>query len=334
VLGDPAWRAAFCGVPRQVFVPEYYADTDDGTFAAAADLEVIYSDEPLVTQLDPYGVPASSSTMPSLMAAMLDGLEVTGGERVLEIGTGTGYNAALLCHRLGDANVISVDIAADLVEHARARLARLGYRPTLAAGDGADGHPAAAPFDRIIATCAWPRVPAAWLGQVRDGGLILVNLFRGLYGGGLAVLRMQGGQATGGFLPRYGGFMPSRTAPGPGRLPHPDLAEGTRRPTVLGHQALDDDGFALVAALTVDVVRIPRWSADRAEQLWLHAPDGSWACLREDDVVQGGPVKLWDVIEDTDRRWRAAACPPVTLTVTSGGDHLARYGDACWTIPG
>lgn len=299
---------------------------------------MVYSDEPLVTRLDPWGVPASSSTMPSLMAAMLDSLEVTGSERTLEIGTGTGYNTALLCHRLGDDNVVSLDIDAELVECARSRLARLGYRPRLAVGDGADGFPAAAPFDRIIATCAWPRVPAGWLTQVRDGGLILVNLFRGLHGGGLAALRVRDGRASGGFLARYGGFMPSRTdlwtPPGPGRLPHPDLGEGSRRPVLVSRQALDaDDGFALVAALTVDVVRIPRWSED-GERLWLHAPDGSWACLLDDEVVQGGSVMLWDAIEDAYRQWRSAPSREMTLTVTADGPHVARYADVSWTIPG
>jgi protein-L-isoaspartate O-methyltransferase len=72
---------------------------------------------------------------------------------LLEIGTGTGYNAALLCHRLGAESVFSVDIGAGLVAAARERLAALGYAPTLVAADGRLGLPGHGPFDRIIATC-------------------------------------------------------------------------------------------------------------------------------------------------------------------------------------
>jgi protein-L-isoaspartate O-methyltransferase len=75
------------------------------------------------------------------MARMLELLDVTGADRVLEIGTSTGYNAALLCHRLTDARVTSIDIDLTLIAEARDRLASLGYQPCLVAGDGAAGVP-------------------------------------------------------------------------------------------------------------------------------------------------------------------------------------------------
>jgi SAM-dependent methyltransferase len=93
-------------------------------------------------------VSTSSSTMPSLMARMLEALDVRDGHRVLEIGTGTGYNAALLCHRLGPRNVVSIDIDPTLVAAARSRLADLGYHPTLVAGDGTTGAVQHGPYDR------------------------------------------------------------------------------------------------------------------------------------------------------------------------------------------
>jgi protein-L-isoaspartate O-methyltransferase len=79
--------------------------------------------------------------MPSLMAQMLEALDVRDEHRVLEIGTGTGYNAALLCHRLGSNNVVSIDIDATLVAVAKNRLAALGHHPTLVVGDGTAGLP-------------------------------------------------------------------------------------------------------------------------------------------------------------------------------------------------
>src|SRR5262249_50607853 len=149
---------------------------------------------------------------PSLMARMLEALDITGTERVLEIGTGTGYNAALLCEGLDDGgHVVSVDIDGGLVEAARAHLSSLGYAPTVATVDGEAGYPDPAPYDRIIATCSLPRVPVEWIAQTAEGGLILLNLFRDLGGGALALLRVEGGQASGHFLPTYGGFMPTRT---------------------------------------------------------------------------------------------------------------------------
>ena len=131
-------------------------------------LEQVYSNKALLTVAADCSGPRSlrsSSSMPGLMTRMLEALDVRDGHRVLEIGTGTGYNAALLAHRLGDANVFSVDIEPDLVELARQRLARIGYHPTLVAADGAAGLAEHASFDRIIATCAVPALPWTWVEQ-------------------------------------------------------------------------------------------------------------------------------------------------------------------------
>src|SRR5207249_4352468 len=100
------------------------------------------------------------------------------------------YNAALLCMRLGAGCVTSVDISADLIEAARPRLASLGHRPTLVTGDGVAGHAENSPYDRLIATCAVPSIPAAWREQVRPGGVILTD-WRGSLGGALVRLRTQ-----------------------------------------------------------------------------------------------------------------------------------------------
>ncbi len=124
----------------------------------------------------PLLVSTSSSTMPSLMARMLEALDVQDGHRVLEIGTGTGYNAALLCHRLGSGKVVSIDVDPTLVAVARDHLAGLDYHPILVVGDGAAGVARHGPYDRIIATAAVPEIPVPWIEQLTPGGKILANL--------------------------------------------------------------------------------------------------------------------------------------------------------------
>src|SRR5262249_58840760 len=88
----------------------------------------------------------------------------------------------LLCHRLGDTNVASIDIDQVLVDQARMRLGELGYAPLLVAGDGADGLPAAAPYDAILATAAVDHIPPAWIEQLRPGGIIVTDLRGGFSG--------------------------------------------------------------------------------------------------------------------------------------------------------
>lgn len=120
------------------------------------------------------------------MTRMLETLDVRDSDRVLEIGTGAGYNAALLCHRLGDRQVYSVDVEPDLVDAARSRLAALGYHPTLVCADGGLGLPEHAPYDRIIATCSVPRVPWSWVGQTKLDGVILADLKVSVVAGNLS----------------------------------------------------------------------------------------------------------------------------------------------------
>ncbi|ANW20171.1 methyltransferase domain-containing protein [Streptomyces clavuligerus] len=184
-----------------------------------------YYDGPLATRVRD-GELISSSSQPSLMALMLDALRVRYGDTVLEIGTGTGYNAALLCHRLGETLITTVDSEPEIVDSARAHLARAGYRPVAVVGDGARGCPERAPFDRIIATCTVPYIPYEWLPQCRPDALIVAPLSTGL-----VVLRVRGGPggraAEGRFLRTPAYFVPLRglpSAPEPRRGPLPRRA--------------------------------------------------------------------------------------------------------------
>ncbi|MEU6102116.1 methyltransferase domain-containing protein [Streptomyces flaveolus] len=245
---DPVWREAFETVPRHLFVPYYYVGVRGGyerrwgehPDPAARERWVrgAYADVPLATRLRD-GELLSSSSQPSLMAMMLVELDVADGNRVLEIGAGTGYNAALLAHRLGDDGLVTtVDLDPEITGSARRHLTAAGYRPAVVTGDGARGVPERAPFDRIIATCALPTIPRAWLVQCRPGGRILAPLATGL----IALTVRDAGHAEGHFLHTPAYFVPLR---GAGRTePEPPGLGGVPR------RARDDDLFRFLLALT------------------------------------------------------------------------------------
>ena len=167
-IADARVRDAFLGVPRELFVPEFHAEHG---------LAAVYRDEVVVTKTDEHGIAISSSSQPRIMAAMLERLELEPGLRVLEVGAGTGYNAALLKTVVGPrGRVVSVDVDAEIVRAARRALRRGGYAVRVVRGDGRDGVPAAAPFDRIVVTASSAEVPRAWLEQLREGGLLELPL--------------------------------------------------------------------------------------------------------------------------------------------------------------
>ncbi|WP_242432911.1 methyltransferase domain-containing protein, partial [Streptomyces sp. Root264] len=140
---DPRWREAFATVPRHLFVPYYYVAGAGGyerRWGESPDrrarerwMRGVYEDTPLATRLRD-GVLLTSSSQPSLMALMLAELRVEDGDRVLEIGAGTGYNAALLSYRLGEENVTTVDLDPEITESARRHLSDAGYRPAVVTG--------------------------------------------------------------------------------------------------------------------------------------------------------------------------------------------------------
>jgi protein-L-isoaspartate(D-aspartate) O-methyltransferase len=158
-------RRAFLAVPRERFVPEA---------SAAEGLERVYRNEPIVTKWAA-GMPTSSSSQPSVMAHMLEALSVAPGHRVLEIGLGTGYNAALLKTLVGrTGRVTSIEQDADCVREATDRLD--GYDVETVLGDGYGGVASAAPYDRIIVTASVISCPQTWWHQLVPGGLLVVPL--------------------------------------------------------------------------------------------------------------------------------------------------------------
>jgi protein-L-isoaspartate(D-aspartate) O-methyltransferase len=158
----PAVEAALRAVPRHLFVPD-------------APLSDAYANAPVNIKYDTDGTSISCASQPGVVALMLDQLDAQPGERVLELGAGTGYNAALLGHLVGPAgHVTTLDVDDDLVEGARAHLAAAGVTNVEAlTRDGALGHAEGAPYDRIIATVGAHGIPHAWLDQLAPGGRLV-----------------------------------------------------------------------------------------------------------------------------------------------------------------
>lgn len=211
-----ATRAAFLSVPRRVFVPCYY----QGQALVDAGDEV-YEDTALVTHRDANGIIASSSSQPSIMAAMLEALDLQPGMRVLEIGTGTGYNAALLAQIVGErGTVVTIEIEPTVREAAGRHLHEAGVdRVQIRCGDGLLGDPGMAPYDRIIATASTTSVPPAWHHQLAPGGILVMNLVdRGSFVSVLLrLLKGEDGSLSGQTLPTSARFMPLRPSTPPDR---------------------------------------------------------------------------------------------------------------------
>ncbi|MFI1205617.1 methyltransferase domain-containing protein [Streptomyces sp. NPDC020883] len=312
-LTDPAWREAFETVPRHVFVPYFYDHAGnqisrDDPATREQWFTAVHDDRSLVTHRT-NGAATSSSSQPSLMAGMLQALNVADGMRALEIGAGTGYNAALFAHRLGDDRVVTIDISPDITGPARVRLAATGRHPLVVTGDGSFGWPERAPYDRIMATCRLDNIPPALITQLTEGGLILAPL-----GNALARIHRTGTHsAKGQFLPGGAYFMPLRRTAGDG-IPsrRPELPAGKGRPSALPAAAIGDNAFRFLASIVEPGLT---WQYDLDEdrkitgaRVW--AGDGSLAQLRPDGTVtETGPRPVWGTLEEAHQIYRDAGQP-------------------------
>ena len=152
-VADPRVLYAMRRVPRAAFVP-------------LDQIELAYEDEPV-------GIPHGQvTTQPSLSARMVQALRLAGGEHVLEVGTGYGYQTALLAQLA--SFVTSIERWPDLAEQARRNLSAQGITNVYVLdGDGTEGQPAAAPYDAILVSAAFPQVPDPLVSQLRIGGLLV-----------------------------------------------------------------------------------------------------------------------------------------------------------------
>ncbi|WP_330317792.1 methyltransferase domain-containing protein [Streptomyces platensis] len=353
----PDWAETFRAVPRALFLPDLVWAHDMATGRsvsvsrsddAAGWERAAYANVPLVTQWDdgqhtgsePGTVPTSSASMPSVVAAMLRDLDVSEGMRVLEVGTGTGWNAGLLAHRLGSGNVVSVEIDEAVTDQARGALLRAGLHPATVHGDGGDGWPDGAPYDRLIVTAGVRAVAPRWWEQSRPGGVILAP-WGTHYSDQDALVRLtvrEDGSASGPFL-RMVEFMKLRdqrldwnrfrehVPDFPGDA---DVSGTTVALTDLGDRY---ESARFVMGLCVpDCAHVINRSDGGTGKAWFFdLRSRSWAAAvfrsgePEATVYQSGPRRLWDEVEAALRWWVGRGEPSHTrfgLTVTADGQRV------------
>lgn len=352
------WAPAFTAVPRSAFLPDVMWPFEmeagcGGAVSKGDDPEAWYryadADVPIVTQWDdgrhggtePGREATSSASMPSVVFRMLRDLDARPGHRVLEIGTGTGWNAALLAHRLGSEHVVTVEVDESVTDAARASLAHFGLPVRVIQGDGFKGCPDAAPYDRIIATCGLRSVPFTWVEQSRPDGVIVAP-WGTHYSNADAVVRLivaDDGRSASGMFTGPVEFMKLRAQRRP-EVVHSEyvtgrVADGDESSTTITEDQFvggrfSPQGFA-VGVRVRHCFSVVADKREGARPVWFYGlTDRSWACVMFRDqgaarVWQSGPRRLWNEAEAAYGWWESHGRPDIDrfgLTVDSGGERV------------
>ncbi len=359
------WRSALATVPRHGFIPNtvWIKNPDHGPTLVPLRrdedpdrwLRLTYAtgyDDYVVTQVDdghPDGpevggsMPTSSASSPIVVAVMLAALDAHPGHRVLEIGTGTGYNAALLAHQLGAEQVTSVEIDPDVAVRASIALIETGYgKIGTVTGDGALGYPPAAPYDRVIATAAVHNIPYPWVDQTRPGGRILLP-WANSYTGALVALTVDEHGTARGRIVGESSFMwlraqrERRGAVGTIVGDHDDGAD-VHTTRLHPHSVAGDQAARFAIGQRVHRCQWRYWPFEEhtgVGVLWLlDFESRSWAKLthstpdasdEEFPVHQHGPRRLWDEVETARAWWVDHGKPSADrwqFTVTPEGQRI------------
>lgn len=360
----PEYERALRTVPRHLFLPDrlWLRDGEGGYRACdrSADpdswLTAAYTDTPLVTQFTD-GLPSSSASMPSMVlrTLLLAGIGDAGREarppRVLELGTGTGFNAALLCTILGYDAVSTVELDPVLAARGERNLEAAGFAPALSCGDAAAGWPSGAPYERVVATFSVDRVPSAWVEQTVPGGRIVTPWTSAWCRyGTLALTAGRDGTAHGRFH-AFASFMPMRRpcqdTASPAAAPAQHKGVTSLSPWLVAGGDLDAEfhlGLAVPGAsfawdTTGEHAPTRLHIADDEGQSWA-AVDYDGRCADRFAVIQAGPRLLWDEITAGYTRWETLGRPRIgqyRLSVNTAGDHTLRVetgsGSTGITIP-
>ncbi|MFJ8870556.1 protein-L-isoaspartate O-methyltransferase [Streptomyces sp. NPDC102473] len=355
VRPESRWYEPLATTPRHVFVPrwwdggEAWRELRDGEADVEAWMAAVYADRTLVTRvgaahadhaeagaLPGGGLPTSSSTLPSLLVSMYRHAMVTDDSQVL-VTTGTGYGTALMCRRLGDQQVTSVDVDPYLVGAASSRLAGLGLHPRMDVVDITGPLPGT--VDRIISTVSVRPIPTSWLDALKPGGRLVTVIA----GTGLIVTadKTADGGAVGRIAPDPAGFMRTRHGDdydSPTSKVWEQAWEADGEATEICRYPLlyPTDSWEVMSMLALQVPGIDyRLREDGDERtVWLLHPDGSWAratatdFLGEPVVHQSGPRRLWRELQRVRNRLNREGALPVygarVLITPDGATTLTR----------
>jgi protein-L-isoaspartate(D-aspartate) O-methyltransferase len=356
VLTDPMWRTALQEVPRHQFVPDVayaVAMFDRGSSRVidrAADVtdwwSAIYTNCSIVTQradgqaevTDTTATPSCSLSCPSVAMRYLHLLDLDNHHRVLEVGTGTGWTAAMLAWRQGNRRVVTVEVDESLAKTAAVNLDTVGVEPYLVVGDGADGWATDVPYDRVHVTAGVRDIPHAWIAQTRPGGRIVAPWMPrpGGWGFQLVLDVLDEDTAVGRFV-GGGGYMMMRSQRVVPARPG-DEGDAAWSQTRMDPRLIADatDGALLFQSAKLPGVRV---SADweQIDGVWtyrLRLDDpisGSWATCRGPKdtgaytVGQAGPRLLWGEAAAAHMAWLRAGSPrrdEFGMTVTPTGQIL------------
>ncbi|UOE19155.1 protein-L-isoaspartate(D-aspartate) O-methyltransferase [Thermobifida halotolerans] len=332
----PDWAEVFERVPRHMFIPDRFWDRGehdwfqrDRNVDPGVWLQRVYSNGPIVVQIDDGRENpdvtrprcTSAAIMPTVVAMMLDQLDVASDAQVLELGTGTGYTTALLAERVGAENVVTVELDSRLAYRAGTTLRRAGWDVAVAIRDGNLGWARRAPYDRVLSSYAVRRIPYTWLRQCVDGGVIVAPWGTPYANAFLLRFTVHDEVADGRFL-AAAAFPWDRCRP-PRFRAMDDLAEQrpqavVSRTLLRPYQATPGSGSCLAVG-----IRVPRcqWVWEDGEEpgsgtVWLYDDAESWASVTVPDqsaeefaVHEYGPRRLWREVEEAHAWWQRLGSP-------------------------
>jgi protein-L-isoaspartate(D-aspartate) O-methyltransferase len=361
-LTDSRVREAFLHIPRHECVSAYYErlpsegrekaqwkHVERSKMSEAQWRQQIYQDRWLITRLDRTGLPASSSSDPTVMARMLSSLHIQPGMRVLEIGTGTGYNAALIAYLTGSPGYITtLEVVPDLVREAKECIKHvIGPGMHIICADGRKGYEKHAPYDRIIATGSVPIIPQPWLDQLATGGLLLMNLQSTLVNVMLLIAKQPDGSASG-IVPYEGVFMGLHDGSGERRITDYPVPRDERGPTLGPKLGPISEGSVFPEELKRNydlrlflychfprLQRFRHWQADVPVDYLADYQKGTpprFVQFYRHEVR--GHASLWEEVRPVGEKWKQAGEPtPSAYRFTfAQGEHRAHLNGQTWIL--
>lgn len=338
MYADEDWKAARRLAPRDVFVPTK-ALAGQRWIDREADpkgwWDAVRSDAAIVTQVDDGNTEltaeavinnvdyTSSCSAPKMVFEFLRLLDARPGDKVLEIGTGTGWTAALLSARLGDRNVVTVEIDPAIAARAADNLEKAGFDPQVIVSDGGEGWTPEAPYDRVHVTCGVADVPYSWIEQTREGGFITLPWMHG-FNGQKIKLHVTGDGAASGTFHGECGYMMLRSQRDKPHTVHHDERETAASMDPRQVMQPSEGRDIYMAVRLADISGAVAFDNQGWFTAILHSSD-SHALVRESRVTQRGPRDLWSEAETAYREWVGFGCPDrdrFGVTVVEQGQHI------------